>query len=78
MINPIPGFGDTFEIGWMIIQVDLIGYHPYRVDLSLRPLGRGLLEGDDVLRAICKSIVALDLRARDAKDRSLPYPILAL
>ena len=48
MINPILGFGDTFEIGRTIIQVDLIGYHPYLVDLSLRPLGRGLLEGDDV------------------------------
>ena len=62
----------------MILRVGLIGDFPYRVDLSLRPLGRGLLEGDDVLRAICKSIVTFDLRARDAKDRSLPYPILAL
>ena len=48
MINPIPGFGETFEIGWMIIQVDLIGDIPYRVDLRLYPLGGGLLEGDDV------------------------------
>ena len=62
----------------MILRVGLIGDFPYRVDLSLRPLGRGLLEGDDALRAICKSIVAFYLRARDAKDRSLPYPILAL
>ena len=38
----------TLEIGWMIFRVDLIGEFPYRVDLSLRPLGRGLLEGDDV------------------------------
>ena len=49
VINPIPGFGDTFEIGWTIIQVDLIGYHPYRVDLSLCPLGGGLLEGDSAM-----------------------------
>ena len=39
VINPIPGFGETFEIGWMIIQVDLIGDIPYRVDLRLYPLG---------------------------------------
>ena len=62
----------------MTLRVGLAGDIPYQVDLSLRPLGRGLLEGDDALRAICKSIVAFDLRARDAKDRSLPYPILAL
>ena len=39
VMNPIPGFGETFEIGWMIIQVDLIGDIPYRVDLRLYPLG---------------------------------------
>jgi len=49
VINPIPGFGDTLKIGRMIIQVDLIGYHPYRVDLSLCPLGGGLLEGDSAM-----------------------------
>ena len=49
VINPIPGFGETFEIGWIIIQVDLIGDIPYRVGLSLCPLGGGLLEGDSAM-----------------------------
>ena len=39
----------THEIGWMILRVGLIGEFPYRVDLSLRPLGGGLLEGDSAM-----------------------------
>ena len=41
----------------MIIQVDLIGDIPYRVDLSLRPLGGGLLEGDSADQVICEALL---------------------
>jgi len=47
----------TFEIGWMIIQVDLIGDNPYRVDLSLCPLGGGLFEGDSAKQVICEALL---------------------
>jgi len=57
VINPIPGFGETFEIGWMIIQVDLIGDNPYRVDLSLCPLGGCLFEGDSAKQVICEALL---------------------
>lgn len=47
----------TFEIGRMIIHVDLIGDLPYRADLSLCPLGGGLLGGDSAEQVSCEALL---------------------
>lgn len=47
----------TFEIGRMIIQVDSIGDLPHRVDLSLYPLGGGLLGGDSAEQVSCEALL---------------------